>query len=50
MWYIQEDKSKGIEESYISDWEENINKETFTPKEVPWINAPQLNQDISIET
>lgn len=50
MPYIKADKSKWIEESYTPDWEQNFIDTTFNPEEIPWINAVQLNQDISIET
>lgn len=49
MPYIKEDKSKGIEESYIPDWIEQIKIEPFIPDMVPWLNEPQVNKDISIE-
>ena len=49
MWYIAEDKSKGIEESYTPDWVEEIKTEPFIPDPTPWVNEPQLNWDISIE-
>ena len=31
-------------------FENDIKEENFVPEEIPWINAPQLNQGISIET
>lgn len=27
----------------------DVKEEAFTPDEVPWINAPQINSNISIE-
>jgi len=50
MPYIKEDRTKWIKEDYIPDWAESIKPKTFTATEVPWINIPQINQEISIET
>lgn len=50
MPYIEEDKSKWIEESYIPDWIEDATIDLPKIEEIPWLNSPQLNQDISIET
>lgn len=50
MPFIREDKAKWIKEDYIPDWAEKIQPKRFRATEVPWINVPQLNQAISIET
>lgn len=50
MPYIKENKSKWIKEEYTPDWIEQIKTEPFEPELIPWLNAPQLVQDISIET
>ena len=47
---IEGDKAKWITESYIPSWTEQINVKPFIAEEVPWLNAPQINQAISIET
>ena len=50
MAYIMEDKSKWIEESYTPDWVEEIKTNPFEFKKIPWVNEPQINSWISIET
>lgn len=44
MTYIKE------EDNYIPNWTEQIERKSFEPELIPWINDPQINQDISIET
>ncbi len=34
---------------YIEDYTLDINVEPFKPNVVPWLNAPQINGDISVE-
>ncbi len=50
MWYIAEDKKTGIQEDYIPDWKAKIEIKPFTPNKIPWINAPQIDQTISVDT
>lgn len=50
MPYIKEDKSKWVKESYTPDWIEDISSQKFEPEIIPWLNSPQINQNISIET
>jgi len=34
---------------YVPDYRKNVNQNPFMFDWVPWINAPQLNQNISIQ-
>lgn len=35
---------------YIEDFLQDINEVPFMGEQIPWINAPQINSGISIET
>ena len=38
------------EQNYVPKWIEQINKEPFKPKLIPWLTEPQLDQTISVDT
>ena len=38
------------EDTFIPEFLERQPVKKFEPKFIPWINDPELNQDISIET
>lgn len=48
MPYIEEDKSKWIDASYIPDWQEEINYSPLQAQSIPWINSQKLSP-ISID-
>jgi len=50
MPYIEEDKANGIKEEYIPDWIQDIKTDPVIVEDIPWLNVPQLNQAISVET
>jgi len=50
MPYIKEDKARWIQEDYIPNWQAEMDIKPFNPEKIAWVNAPQINQAISIET